>query len=73
MVNFWADSDKIVIVAGLTSGQDKKPFVQMSNLMAVAEDMIHLKAKCECGNEANFTTRFNFDNPRDFIGGAEKY
>lgn len=73
VVNTQVNSGQEVIVAGLNSGNDRKPFSQMAELVMTAERAIHLSSKCACGRDAVFTLRYNYDNPRQFVGGSDMY
>jgi dUTP pyrophosphatase len=51
-----ANHGKIVIVSGLVSTADQKPFEEMCRLVAVADQIIHLTAVCSrCGDDAAFS------------------
>ncbi len=65
---------KMVYVAGLDMTWEGKPFRPMSDLMAMAEKRIHLKAVCvKCGKDAHFTKRLVTCKTETLIGGSESY
>jgi len=53
------DSGIKVIVCGLDMDYLRRPFGCIGGLMAVADTVTKLTAICCCGNEAQFTQRFN--------------
>lgn len=42
-------------IAGLSLTSEQKPFGQMPNILAIANDIQILHAQCECGNAAEYT------------------
>jgi thymidine kinase len=64
-----------VIVAGLDTDSEGRPFGPMPQLMAVAEFVSKLHAICSvCGKTANHTYRKTKENQQSvFIGAAEHY
>ena len=80
MVDRLADEEKIVIVAGLNLDFRGEPFETMKELIARADDVIHLKAVCTvCGMDATRTQRLingepaPYDSPRILVGGRDVY
>lgn len=73
------DAPKIphVIVAGLSQDSSGKPFGAMPHLLAIADDIIHLKAVCAKTHRINGATRTfrkNKENSEQVaIGGTEMY
>lgn len=74
------DEGKRVIVAGLDLDFRREPFSIVPTLMALADEVIKLRAICVvCGNDANFTQRLvdgspaNYDDPTILVGGQECY
>ncbi|MCE9559694.1 MAG: thymidine kinase [Armatimonadetes bacterium] len=75
-----ADCGKQVIVAGLDQDFRRKPFGPMPQLMAVADEVVKLRAIClQCGQPASHTYRMINGKPADFhdpivlIGATEDY
>jgi thymidine kinase len=75
-----ADSGKEVIVAGLDQDFRREPFGPMPNLMAVADEVVKLRAICmACGAPASHTYRVidgrpaHRDDPIILIGATESY
>jgi len=74
------DEGKRVIVAGLDLDFRREPFSVVPALMALADEVMKLRAICVvCGNDANFTQRLingepaNYDDPTILVGGEECY
>ncbi|MDW8107617.1 MAG: thymidine kinase [Armatimonadota bacterium] len=75
-----ADAGKTVIVAGLDQDFRRQPFGIMPHLMAVADEVIKLRAICvRCGRLASHTQRLvdgrpaAWDEPTILIGASEHY
>lgn len=75
-----ADSGKEVIVAGLDQDFRRRPFGPMPTLLAVADEVIKLRAICmKCGQPASHTYRTidgrpaHEDDPVILIGATEAY
>lgn len=75
-----ADAGKTVIVAGLDQDFRRQPFGIMPQLMAVADEVIKLRAICvRCGRIASHTQRLvdgrpaAWDEPTILIGAEEHY
>ena len=71
---------KRVIVAGLDLDFRAEPFSIVPTLMAMADEVIKLRAICvKCGNEANISQRLingnpaKYDDPIILVGGEESY
>lgn len=67
----------IVIVNGLSQDSYGKPFGAMPHLLAIADEIIHLKAVCAADKRVNVATRtYRKDSSNTnqvAIGGAEMY
>lgn len=75
-----ADSGREVIVAGLDQDFRREPFGPMPHLLAVADEVVKLRAICACcGQVASHTYRMvegspvRRDDPLVLIGAAESY
>jgi thymidine kinase len=68
----WGNS-KILICAGLNSDYRMRAFSNLLKIVPMSDNIIHLKAICECGNDAPFTKRTTEEKEDIVIGGAEKY
>lgn len=69
-----ANSGKIVICSGLDGNFMAKSFGRMGELVAIAEDVIKLKAVCmRCCADASFTKKIAGGNEEYEIGGHDKY
>jgi thymidine kinase len=74
LCDFWADSGKVVVAAGLNGNFKREEFPVMSRLIPISEELITLRAVCSiCGEDAHFTKRIVQDSNVEFIGGAESY
>lgn len=74
MCQLFADSDKIVIVAGLDGTFQQKPFGNILELIPIAERVIKLSAICVyCGKDAAFTQRIVDNSEVELIGGEDAY
>ena len=70
----WANEGKIVIVAALDATFQMKPFNKVTDLLAVAESVMKLKAVCmDCGRDASFTKRLSSEDEIELIAGLDKY
>jgi thymidine kinase len=73
-VDKLADSGVTVIVAGLDSTFQRRPFSNICELVARAESVTKLLAVClRCGDDAAFTRRLTTDTQTNLVGGAETY
>ncbi|AIE86176.1 thymidine kinase [Fimbriimonas ginsengisoli] len=75
-----ADAGREVILAGLDQDFRRQPFGPMPKLMAVADEVIKLRAICmKCGAPASHTYRVingkpaHWDDPIILIGATESY
>ena len=80
VVKILLDNQITVIVSGLDLDFKGDPFGQMPSLLAMADEVVKLKAVCVvCGNEANRTQRIVDGKPASktddlvLIGGSENY
>jgi thymidine kinase len=76
----FADSGKEVILAGLDQDFRREPFGPMPTLLAVADEVVKLRAICmNCGAPASHTYRVidgkpaHRDDPTILIGATESY
>lgn len=76
----WANEGRTVIVAGLDQDFRGQPFGFMPLLLALADEVIKLRAICmRCGQPASKTQRLvdgrpaSWDEPTILIGAAERY
>lgn len=47
--------NKNFIIGGLSMTAELKPFGAMPNILAIADEVVHIKADCECGEKAELT------------------
>ena len=73
IINSVNRDNKIVICSGLNSDFNKKPFEQITQLIAEADDIYHLKANCKCGKKASFSKRIVNSSEKILIGSFESY
>jgi thymidine kinase len=80
LVAGWADSGREVVVAGLDQDFRRQPFGPMPALLAVADEVVKLRAICQrCGRPASHTQRIidgqpaAWDDPIVLIGATEAY
>lgn len=70
-------SDKEVVISGLSQDSDGRPFGAMPHLLAIADDIIHLKAVCSSTLEIGAATRtYRKDKSNTnqvAVGGIEMY
>jgi len=76
----FADRGKQVVVAGLDQDFRREPFGPMPQLLAVADEVVKLRAICmKCGQPASHTYRMidgkpaHVDDPIILIGATESY
>lgn len=76
----WANEGRTVIVAGLDQDFRGQPFGFMPLLLALADEVVKLRAICmRCGQPASKTQRLvdgrpaSWDEPTILIGAAERY
>lgn len=79
-VQAFADSGKEVVVAGLDQDFRREPFGPMPRLLAIADEVVKLRAICMvCGEPASHTYRqidgkpAHWDDPIVLIGADERY
>lgn len=69
-----ADRGKVVLVAALNGTFERRPFKQVSELMAACEGVQHLVAICSmCFRDAPFSKRVTGELDERVVGGADKY
>lgn len=69
-----ADSGKIVLTSGLDKDAFGKPFETTTRIMAEAEFVKKVHARCElCKAKANFSHRTNEDKNTISVGAKDKY
>lgn len=69
-----ASNGKRVIVAGLDTDSDMKPFESTMELMAVAEFVTKLSAVCfKCGRSAAFTKLISGERENRILIGSDQY
>ncbi|MCS6831726.1 MAG: thymidine kinase [Armatimonadota bacterium] len=80
LCNRWANEGRTVIAAGLDQDFRGQPFGFMPILLALADEVVKLRAICaRCGQPASKTQRLvdgrpaSWDEPTILIGAAEKY
>lgn len=76
----FVNQGRRVIVAGLDLDFRGEPFGIVPTLMALADEVVKIRAICVvCGNDANFTQRLidgrpaGYDEPTILVGGEECY
>lgn len=74
VVEFLANRGTRVIIAGLDTDYQGKPFGPMPTLMAMAEDIQKIHAICvKCGALANFSHRLAANEELVVLGETDKY
>lgn len=74
VVSEMADSGIKVIISGLDTTSDREPFGEMGSLMAIADNVIKLKAVCEvCRDEDSLFTFADFKKKEVIEVGDEGY
>jgi thymidine kinase len=80
IIQKMVDEGKRVVVAGLDLDFRREPFSIVPTLMALADEVVKLRAICVvCGNDANYTQRLingipaGYDDPTILVGGEECY
>lgn len=80
LATMLADSGVEVVLAGLDQDFRRRPFGPMANLLALADDVVKLRAICmKCGRTASHTYRMidgkpaHKDDPIVLIGATESY
>jgi thymidine kinase len=63
-----------VLIAGLNMDSDRRTFSYMPELMAIADEIVLLKAVCEfCGSENATYSYADFDKQKEIVIGDEIY
>lgn len=71
---YFANLGKTVVISCLNGNFKREPFLCISNLLSKAEEVIHLKAVCGCGEDAHFTKRKDTSNTEiEVIGTDDLY
>ena len=65
------EKDIDIIIAGLSQTSEQKPFGTMPYILAISDNIIQLKAKCECGKNAIYTYCLQKKNKDILIGDKE--
>jgi thymidine kinase len=73
LVDQLADAGATVYVAGLDRDYSGQPFGTVAGLLAIADRVTKLTAKCQCGAEAAMTQRLVPSDRLILIGGADAY
>ena len=74
VVNELANSGRRVIVAGLDQDYLGRPFPPMNDLMAIAEEVLKVRAVCQvCGRDACRSQRLQSSGGTVLVGGSDKY
>ncbi len=80
LCNRLADRGRTVLVAGLDQDFRREPFGPMPKLLALADEVVKLRAICvRCGNIASHTQRLvdgrpaSYHDPIVLIGASERY
>jgi thymidine kinase len=70
----FANSGKKVIIAALKSDFRREPFQNVADLIAKADELIPLLARCDlCDSKTAFTQRMCTNGKIVLVGGKEKY
>ena len=74
VVQDLADKGYYVIISGLDMTSDRKPFNHMPELLAIANEVVKLRAVCECcKNEWAQYSYTKIDKDEDILVGATEY
>ncbi|MDQ0976675.1 thymidine kinase [Neobacillus niacini] len=74
VIKFLLKKGKTVIVAGLDIDFQANPFIVTASLMAIAEDVVKLKAVCNhCGQDAWVSDRKTSEKERNVLGSSDTY
>lgn len=65
--------NKHIICAGLSGDFNKKSFDVINSLIPESDEVYFLKAKCSCGNLAQFSKRLIKDDSQVLIGSSDLY
>ncbi len=70
----WANAGLIVEACGLSGDFRRRPFEQISLLIALCDDVEHVKAVCRAtGQDAPFSKRTSKEEEQEVIGSTDKY
>ncbi|KAL0055305.1 hypothetical protein WJX82_010437 [Trebouxia sp. C0006] len=70
----WANDGKHVFVSALDATFQRKPFLNVLEVIPLAENVIKLTAVCsDCHKSASFTKRLSAETDIQVVGGADKY
>ena len=70
----WANAGLIVEACGLSGDFRRRPFEQISLLIALCDDVQHVKAVCRAtGQDAPFSKRISKEQEQEVIGSTDKY
>lgn len=70
----WANAGIIVEACGLNGDFRRQPFEQISKLIAISDDIAHVKAVCKAtGKDAPFSRRITDEQEQEVIGSTDKY
>lgn len=76
ILTLYGTLTKEVVCAGLSQDSDGKPFGPMPHLLAIADNIINLRAvcsRCRCVDKATRTFRKISSNEQVLVGGTDKY
>lgn len=74
VANKLADEGRRVIIAGLDQDYLARPFPPMPDLMAIAEEVMKVRAVCNvCGGTASRSQRLQKEGATVLVGGSDKY
>lgn len=69
IVDMWANQGKIIYIGGLSGDYKRRPFPNISEVIALAETIVKLDAVCQgCGRTAPFTSKIVDDGKEEDIG-----
>lgn len=70
----WANDGKHVLVSALDATFQRKPFLNVLEVIPLAENVVKLTAVCsDCHKSASFTKRLSAETDVQVVGGADKY
>lgn len=65
---------KYIVIAGLLSDFEMKPFQPIIEVLPISDKVIHLSALCsKCGDDAPFSARIINSNSQTLVGSSEMY
>ena len=66
--------EKIIVISGLSGDYMQKPFSSISNVISLADEIIHTKSICmKCSADASFTKRLTASTQQTLVGSSETY